>query len=253
MTKAIEKAKEFGIGMVAVRNSNHFGVSAYYTMMAAEQDMIGIVMTNAAPALAPFGTKTALMGTNPVSVTIPGDEEPALVLDMSSTLVARGKIRYAATTHQDIPLGWALDSDGKPTTNPEAALKGTLEPIGGPKGSGLALMIEILCSLLTGTGFLGEVRETTDLNGPMKTGHLFCAFEIARFTGAKAFKKDIDRCVRQVKSLPSISGGPIYMPGEIEYLNVLKNQKDGLSYDEEVIASLNQLASRLGVKALPVK
>ncbi|MDR1204426.1 MAG: Ldh family oxidoreductase [Peptococcaceae bacterium] len=253
MTKAIEKAKEFGAGMVAVRNSNHFGVSAYYTMMAADQDMIGIVMTNAAPALAPFGAKTALMGTNPVSVTIPADEEPALVLDMSSTLVARGKIRYAATTHQDIPLGWALDPEGKPTADPEAALKGTLEPIGGPKGSGLALMIEILCSLLTGTGFLGEVRETTDLNGPMKTGHLFCAFEIARFTDPKAFKKEIDRCVRLIKSLPSISGGPIYLPGEIEYLNVLKNQKDGLAYDGEVVASLNQLAASLGVKALPVK
>jgi LDH2 family malate/lactate/ureidoglycolate dehydrogenase len=253
MTKAIEKAKEYGFGMAAVRNSNHFGVSAYYTMMAARQDMIGIVLTNANPALAPFGAKTPLMGTNPMSVTIPSDEEAPLALDMSSTLVARGKIRYAAATHQDIPLGWALDQDGNPTTDPETALKGTLEPIGGPKGSGLALIIEIMCSLLTGAGRLGEVRETTDLSGPMNTGHIFCALEIDRFTDVKQFKKDIDQSIRRIKALPSVSGGPIYLPGEIEHLNVLRGQKEGIAYDEEVIKTLNQLAAKLGVNPLPAK
>ncbi|MCL2669631.1 MAG: Ldh family oxidoreductase, partial [Syntrophaceae bacterium] len=151
MALAIKKAKEYGNGIVAVKNSNHFGVAAFYAGMAAEENMVGCVLTNSSPAMAVFGTKTPLIGTNPLAIVIPAGKHLPIVLDMSTSVVARGKIRYSALVGQDIPLGWARDPEGKPTQDAKLALKGTLEPVGGPKGSGLSLIIDLLCGVLTNT------------------------------------------------------------------------------------------------------
>jgi LDH2 family malate/lactate/ureidoglycolate dehydrogenase len=250
MTLAMDKAKEYGTGVVAVKNSNHFGIAAYYAMMALDEDMVGCVFTNASPAMAVYGTKTPLIGTNPISIAIPADEQFPIVLDMSTSVVARGKIRYAALTGHAIPMGWARDSDGKPTENAEAALKGTLEPVGGVKGSALSLIIDIICGILTDTVLTGGVRETTDMSGPTKTGHFFSALNISRFIDVKRFKTNVDQVIRNIKGLPAISEGQTYMPGEIEYLCSRRRMKDGIPLAEDVVELLNSIAVRHGVPPL---
>jgi LDH2 family malate/lactate/ureidoglycolate dehydrogenase len=150
MRMSIQKAKELGMGLSLIRNTNHIGILAFYTLMAAEEGMVGLAMSNSAPSMSPWGGADPFFGTNPISIAIPCGSEPPVVLDMSSSVVARGKIRKAQRMKESIPLGWALDQEGSPTTDPDAAMKGTLLPIGGPKGYGLALMIDVLAGLLSG-------------------------------------------------------------------------------------------------------
>ena len=250
MTLAIDKAKQYGTGVVAVKNSNHFGIAAYYAMMALNEDMVGCVFTNASPAMAVYGTKTPLIGTNPISIAIPADEQFPIVLDMSTSVVARGKIRYAALTGHAIPMGWARDSDGKPTENAQAALKGTLEPVGGVKGSALSLIIDIICGILTGTVLTGGVKETTDMSGPTKTGHFFSALNISRFIDVKLFKANVDQVIRNIKRLPAIGEGQVYMSGEIEYLCSRRRMEEGIPLGYDVVDLLNSVATRYGVPPL---
>lgn len=250
MNAAIDIARLYGIGMVAVKNSNHFGVASYYSMLASEKGMIGMVMTNASPAIAPFGTKTPLLGTNPLTVAVPANNEKPIVLDMSMSTVARGRLRYAAMKNQEIPMDWGLDEEGNPTSDPNKALKGSLVPIGGVKGSGLSLIIDILCGVLTGTSLTGEVKNITDMNNISKTGHVFIAINISSFIDSETFKNDIDLIIRRVKALPPKGDNEIYMAGEIE-LNLMEKRKlEGVPVDVEVIYSLNQLADKYGASRL---
>ncbi len=250
MTLAIDKAKLYGTGCVAVKNSNHFGIAAYYAMMALKEGMVGCVFTNASPAMAVYGTKPPLIGTNPIGIAIPAGERYPIVLDMATSVVARGKIRYASLTGHPIPLGWARDRDGKPTEDAKAALKGSLEPVGGPKGSALSLIIDILCGVLTDTVLTGGVKNITDTSGPAMTGHFFSALNIARFMDLKRFMANVDSVIDHIKSLPPVDGGQIFMPGEIEYLATAKRMKEGLPLEEEVIQSLNAVAAWYGAAQL---
>lgn len=250
MTTAIDIARIYGIGMVGVKNSNHFGIASYYSMMALKENMIGMVMTHASPAIAPFGTRTPLFGTNPLAVSVPSNNGKPIVLDMSMSTVARGKIRYSALKNQKIPFGWGLDVDGNPTDDPEEALKGSLVPIGGVKGSGLALIVDILCGVLTNNSITGEVKNVTDMSGPSKTGHAFIAVNISSFVDEELFKNNIDTIIDNIKALPSVGDNPIFMPGEIEYNLAEKKKKGGMPVEEEVIGSLNRLAERYGASKL---
>jgi LDH2 family malate/lactate/ureidoglycolate dehydrogenase len=250
MNAAIDLASNHGIGMVGVKNSNHFGIAAYYSMMALERDMIGLVTTNTSPAIAPFGTIAPLLGTNPVSVAVPAAKQRAIVLDMSMSVVARGKIRYSALTNKEIPPGWALDAQGNPTTDPNVALKGSLVPIGGAKGSGLSLIVDILCGILTGSCLTGEVKNITDMSGPAQTGHAFVAINIAGFIDTDQFKESVDAVIRRIKSLPSKEGQAVYMAGEIEYNLEETRRREGIALDEDVIKALNSLSERFGVGKL---
>ncbi len=250
MTLAVEKAKRYGTGCVAVKNSNHFGIAAYYAMLALAEGMVGCVFTNASPAMAVYGTTTPLIGTNPIAIAIPAGERFPIVLDMSTSVVARGKIRYAALTGQEIPLGWARDKDGKPTQDAQAALKGTLEPVGGVKGSALSLIIDLLCGVLTDTVLTGGVKNITDTSGPACTGHLFSALNVARFVDPERFKRNVDAVIDHIKSLPPVEGGQIFMPGEIEYLATAKRMQEGIPLDGEVVRSLNGVAARYGAAPL---
>jgi len=251
MTTALKLAADHGIGMVGVKNSNHFGIASYYTIMAAEQDMIGLVMTNASPAMAPFGTISPLLGTNPLSIAVPAAQQKPIVLDMSMSMVARGKIRYSALTKKEIPLGWALDEKGNPTTDPEVALKGSLVPIGGVKGSGLSLIVDILCGILTGSSMTGEVKNITDMTGPAKTGHVFMAINITSFMSLDQFKASVDTVIRNIKSLPPAKEGQtIYMAGEIEYNLEETRQREGIALDDDVVKTLNSLSERFSVEKL---
>jgi LDH2 family malate/lactate/ureidoglycolate dehydrogenase len=244
MNDAIRIARMYGIGMVGVKNSNHFGIASYYSMMALDQGMIGVVMTNASPAIAPFGAITPLFGTNPLSVTVPAGKYRPIVLDMSMSVVARGKIRYADLVGEAIPEGWGLDKDGNPTTNAAEALKGSLVPIGGAKGSGLSFVVDILCGLLTGSSMTGEVANVTDTSGPAKTGHVFMAIDIGHFMEPEAFTKSMEEAVGKVKAMKSKTGGPIYMAGEIEFGLTDKLLKEGLALEEDVVEALNGVAVR---------
>jgi LDH2 family malate/lactate/ureidoglycolate dehydrogenase len=250
MMLAIGKAKQYGTGVVAVKNSNHFGIAAYYSLMVLKEDMVGCVLTNAAPAMAVYGTKTPLIGTNPLSVAIPAGDQPPIVLDMATSVVARGKIIYSALTGHKIPLGWARDSEGKPTVDAQDALKGSLEPIGGVKGSALSLIIDIICGIVTDTVLTGGVRNLADIKGPAKIGHFFAALNVSRFIDMALFKANVDRVIRNIKSLAPVDGGPVYLPGEIEYLCSKRSREEGIPLENEVIRSLNAVATRYGASRL---
>ena len=150
--------------------------------------MVGCVFTHSSPAMAVFGTKTPLIGTNPIAIAIPAGDHLPIVLDMSTSVVARGKIRYAALTGQSIPLGWARDTEGKPTQDAKLALKGSLEPVGGAKGSALSLIIDLICGVLTNTVLTGGVKNVTDMSGPAQTGHFFSALDVSQFHRYQAFQ-----------------------------------------------------------------
>ncbi|KYO68739.1 Ldh family oxidoreductase [Thermovenabulum gondwanense] len=250
MKLAITLAKKYGVGLVGIKNSNHFGIASFYSMLALKHDMIGIVLTNSSPAIAPYGSSKPLLGTNPLSIAIPSKEEKPIILDMSTSVVARGKIRLAKLKNQKIPFGWALDSSGRDTDDPDLALKGSLVPIGGPKGSGLSLVIDILCGVLTNTCLTGEVKNVTDMTGPSKTGHLFCAVNIADFIEKNVFKSNIDEIIRKIKSLPSINNLQIFLPGEIENNLEEKSLREGINLDSNLIDELSRLASRYKIKNL---
>ena len=250
MTLAIEKARQYGTGVVAVKNSNHFGVAAYYAMMALKEDMVGCVFTNSSPAMAVYGTKKPRIGTNPIAIAIPAGDQFPIVLDMSTSVVARGKIRYAALTGHDIPLGWARDSDGKPTANAQVALKGSLEPVGGVKGSALSLIIDIVCGILTNTVLTGGVKNITDTSGPSKTGHFFSALNVSKFIDPRLFKANVDQVIRSIKGLPAVDGGEVFMPGEIEYRCSKRRMEEGIPLEKEVLRSLNAVAARYGAAPL---
>ncbi len=242
MKAAIDIARIYGIGLVAVKNSNHFGVASYFSMRASKEDMIGLVMTNASPAIAPFGTKTPLLGTNPLTVAVPAKKGKPIVLDMSMSTVARGKIRMAALQNKEMPLDWGLDKDGNPTSDPSEALLGSLVPIGGVKGSGLSLIIDLLTGALTGTSSLGEVKNITDMSGPSKTSHLFIAINIGAFMDIDEYKERVDDAISKIKSLPPKGDNEIFMAGEIEQNIMEKRLAEGIPVDIEVVAELNKLA-----------
>jgi LDH2 family malate/lactate/ureidoglycolate dehydrogenase len=250
MSMAMEKAKHHGVGVVAVKNSNHFGIAAYYAMLALKEDMVGCVFTNSSPAMAVYGTKKPLIGTNPIAIAVPAGEQCPIVLDMSTSVVARGKIRYAALTGQNIPLGWARDSDGNPTQDARLALQGSLEPVGGVKGSALSLIIDMICGILTDTVLTGGVKNITDISGPSNTGHFFSALNVSRFIDADRFKTHIDKVISHIKALPAADGGQVFMPGEIEYNYSKKRMTEGIPLEEEVVHSLNNVAARYGAALL---
>ena len=250
MTYAIEKAKTTGSSVVAVKNSNHFGVAAFYAMQAVKKNMIGLVITNSSPAMAAYNTKKPLVGTNPLAIGIPTAKERPIILDMSTSVVARGKIRRASLAGEKIPFGWARDVDGNPTDDPKAALKGFMEPLGGPKGAGLSLVIDLLCGVLTGSGITGEVKNITDVSGPSKTGHLFIAINVEKFINLDFFKTNVDTVIKGIKESPSVDGSPVYLPGEIECILADKRQVEGIPVPEDVINELAGLAERFAIPKL---
>lgn len=246
MELAMRKAGDAGIGMVLVRNSNHFGIASYYALMAARRNYIGLIATNASPGIAPFGAREKMLGTNPLAIAVPSRSAFPIVLDMSTSVVARGKVRQAGAAGEKIPLGWARDAQGLPTTDPVAALKGTLEPIAGPKGAGLSLMIELLCGVLSASAMPGEVKVITDTSGPCRTGHTFCAIDPGCFTDSARFLEQVDETIHRVKGLSPVQDA-IYLPGELEHLRSEQNSREGIALTETALASLRKLAEQYAV------
>ena len=177
MERCIAKAKETGCCFASVHSSNHFGTAAYYTRLAAAQDMIGFACTNLKGKIAPFGSAEPYMGTNPISVAAPSDDLP-VVLDMAPSVVALGKLILAQKLGKSIPEGWALDKDGRPTTDPAAGRAGSLVPIGGAKGSGLAIMVDVLCGILGGGPYGPHLHDLYVMDEPQGVSHFLGAIDI---------------------------------------------------------------------------
>jgi len=248
MREAMDKAKENGVGLVGVRNSSHFGAAAYYPMMALEEDMIGFANTNGKAVMVPWGGKASMMGNNPISYAIPAGQELPIVLDMSLSVVAGGKIRMAALEGKKIPLGWALNQQGQPTDDPEEAMaKLLLTPLGGHKGYGLAVVMDILAGVLTGSAFGRRVNSWLSQSSErQKVGHLFVVLNIETFMPVAEFKEKVDRMIREIKSTPLAKGFErIYLPGEIEFEKKAEYLKTGIPLPIELIDKLRELGKEL--------
>jgi LDH2 family malate/lactate/ureidoglycolate dehydrogenase len=248
MEMAVAKAKQSGISMVAVRNSRHYGMSAYYAMLALPHDMIGIAMTNASRQVVPTFGRDARFGTNPMCFAVPADKELPFVLDMATTTAAAGKLELAARQGKPIPTGWALDEQAQATLNPRMAQKARrLLPLGGSreggshKGYGLAILVEILCGALTGT--------LTALNADQDPrGHFFGAIRLDTFRPVSEFKRDMDRLIRELKSTPPIAGQErVYVAGEIEFETAEERAERGIPLLPSVLKGLREVGEQVGV------
>ena len=244
MEIAIEKARQYGVGAVGIRHSNNFGTAGFFVDFAAKNNMIGFIFANSSPAIAPIGGKTAIFGTNPMGIGFPGgNNQPAVILDMATSHAARGKIRLAAKNGESIPEGWALDSDGNPTTDPIEALKGSMMPVGGHKGFGLSLIVDVIAGLLTGSAFGGDVKPLNHKDGLSDYGHLMIAINIRSFLDYKEYLDKMDYLSKRVKECGE--EGNIYLPGEHSFS--LFNS-DIVNISDKQVDEINSLANSLGIK-----
>ncbi|MEW6624658.1 MAG: Ldh family oxidoreductase [Bacillota bacterium] len=249
MKRAVAMAEEKGQSLVGVRNTNHLGICADYVLKAAQKGMVGFCVGNASAHMAPWGGIKPILGTNPISVAVPAGRFPAIVLDMATSIVARGKILLAAKKGEKIPLGWALDKDGNPTEDSEKARLGTVLPFGGPKGYGLSLLVDILSGVMTGALFGSKVPSMTEnFETPLNLGAFLGAFRIDNFMPLELFEQRIEELITEIKESPRAPGvDEIYLPGEIEHNRMEKGLKDGVKLDEKVRRDLNKLAESLNV------
>lgn len=243
---AIEKAKKYGVAVVGVRNSNNFGTAGYFGDMAAREGCAAMVYANAAPAIAPTGGNKTIFGTNPLCYAYPGDEDhDPILLDMATTIAARGKIRLAAKNGEKIPLDWAIGPDGQPTDNPNIALKGSLLPIGGYKGYGLSMFVDIFAGMLTGSHFAGEVKNLSKMDEDSGNGHLIVVMDLDKFMTMDEKRERITYFYKAVKACGE--EGKIFMPGEIEY-NKMKNTTDSVQISPKQFEEVNEVALEVGSK-----
>ncbi|MCM3761986.1 Ldh family oxidoreductase [Alkalihalobacillus oceani] len=246
---AVEKAKEAGSSWVGVYNSNHYGTSGYWTSKISSNGMIGISMTNTSPVMAPFGSREASLGTNPISIAIPTKSGKPVLLDMATSNQARGKITLAAKTGQIIPDDWAITKDGKRTTDPREALEGSLLPFGGAKGSGLALMVDILSGVLTNSAFGSDISQFYNGDSPQNLGHIFGAINIDAMLSLPDFLERMEERENQTRnSAPALGFEKVFMPGDIEHSNFQRQERDGIELDDKIFEELLETARRHGVK-----
>src|SRR2546427_5758494 len=259
MELAIKKAKDTAVGIVTVRNSHHYGIAGYYTLMALQHDLIGVSMTNAAPLVVPTFGRTAVLGTNPISLAAPASKEKPFVLDMATSVVPRGKLEGYDRLKKKMPLGWAVDTTGKGTSDPHTVLDalskrlgGGILPLGGEgeehsghKGYGVALMVDVLCGVLSGsaTGLgVDVIRERANV------GHFFMALESGEFQPLEDFKRDMDQLSQELKNSPKAQGQDrIYVHGEKSFARMEKYRREGIPLGTAVVESLKQVATELGV------
>lgn len=243
---ALSKARQSGASFVGVRDSNHFGTGAFYALEAIKQDMILLVMSNASQTMPPTGGIRPFIGTNPLAVGVPAGKELPFVLDMATSVVARGKIIVSARKGEAIPLGWAIDREGNPTTDAHAALDGSVLPVGGAKGYALSMFIDILSGVLTGAGFGKYVNNMYEnWEEPQNVGHMFIALQIERFMDIGLFKERMDRYIRELKQEPKAPGvEEIYVPGEIEFRRTEERKRMGIELPAQVAEELRSIGRR---------
>ena len=259
MEMAIQKARDTAVGIVAARNSHHYGIAGYYSLMALEHDLIGISTTNAAPLVVPTFGRTAVLGTNPVSLAAPAMKENPFVLDMATSVVPRGKLEVYERRGKSMPLGWAVDKTGRGTTDPHSVLDalskrlgGGILPLGGEgeehsghKGYGLALMVDVLSGVLSGaaTGLgVDVVKEKPNV------GHFFMALDPSAFRPIEEFKRDMDHLARELKDSPKAEDQTrIYVHGEKSYARMEKYRREGIPVGVKVVEAIKKIGSELNV------
>jgi L-2-hydroxycarboxylate dehydrogenase (NAD+) len=254
MHKVIEKARKHGSAFGSVRNSNHYGIAGYYAMLALEHDMIGMSATNSAKyGTATFG-RELLLGTNPLAFAVPAGNEPDFVLDFATTTVPYGKLEVHKRKNLPLKDGWAIDEEGEPTVDPDAALRGALLPLGGfgidnsgHKGYGLGLLVDILCGVLSG-GVFGPGLPTGTETKEGAVSHWFGALRIDAFRDVEQFKADMDRELRYFKDSTKVPGQDrVYVAGEIEHEKAQLHRENGVPVHGSVWDGLEKVAGELGV------
>lgn len=262
MKIAIEKAKIAGTGWVAVQNSNHYGIAGYHAMMALENDMIGISMTNASPLVAPTFSKSRFLGTNPISVAIPALNQPPFVIDMATTTVANGKLEVLQRKGLDAPLGWTQDAEGNPTTDAYSLKKGgSMLPLGGDREQGghkgycLGAMVDIFSAVLSGANYGPWVPPFVAFLEPPKNqvgkgiGHFLGAIRVDAFRSAAEFKKEMDHWIDTFRNAEPASGyEKVLIPGDPERELTEERKKNGIPVHELVVADLQELGKKFGIE-----
>jgi LDH2 family malate/lactate/ureidoglycolate dehydrogenase len=247
---AIAKAKETGVGWVGARMSNHAGPAALYTMMPLAHDMIGLYFAvGSNNHLPPWGGSESLLGTNPIAVAVPGLEEPPVVMDMAPTVSAYGKVRLKASRGEPMPVGWMIDKEGKPLTDPKRADEGHLLPIGDYKGYALSLIIGLLAGALNRAAIGRDIFDfNKELGRATNTGQSVVALSIEAFVPAAEFKRSVDAMVRTLRASPRLPGVErIWLPGEQSHEKRLERMKNGIPLPPSLRKSLDELARELGI------
>ena len=251
--EAVTRARKHGVGIVSVRNSNHFGTCMYYTRLGAQQGCVMVLMSNAGPNMAPWGGLKKKIGTNPWSIAVPGGQHGPVVMDMANSGVARGKIYLANKRRETIPDHWAVDAKGRPTTDPKAALEGFILPMAGHKGYVMGVMVDILSGVLSGSRFLDGVHGPYDPVNPSGAGHFMVALNVEAFQPLDDFNTRMDEYIRSLKDVPVAEGhSQVFFPGEMENLADAENRAKGLLLPEDTLTDLARVAKEAGVeKYLP--
>ncbi|RSL94508.1 hypothetical protein CEP52_012586 [Fusarium oligoseptatum] len=252
MAAAIESARVFGIGMASIKHSNHFGMSAWVVQQALDADMMSLVFTNSSPALPAWGGKSKLMGVSPIACGAPGKGPMEnFILDMAPSVAARGKIYKAKRRGEKIPSDWALDSEGRPTDDPEAALGGVMLPMGGPKGSALSIMMDVFSGVLSGSAFAGHVTNPYDPSKPADVGHFLVAIKPDLFMSLDEFRERMQYLYERVVGSEKAAGVErIYFPGEIEQLAQKEREEKGIPLVQAEIDALNEEARKVSADTL---
>jgi LDH2 family malate/lactate/ureidoglycolate dehydrogenase len=265
MACVIDKAEQSGTAFGCVRDSNHFGIAGYYAMMALEKDMIGIAMTNTAALGVPTFGRQVMFGTNPFAFAAPANQEKAFVLDMSTTVVTRGKIEVIDREGEQIPLGWAVDKSGSPARDASSLLDdmfhrrgggilplgGAGEEFGGHKGYGLAVMVDILCAVLAGAAAGPDISDTAVSSA--RVSHFFGAIKIASFREPAGFRADMDRMLKALKECPPADGEKrVCFAGQKEDEKTQESAQHGVELSVKTYEILCETGRKLGIEAPPV-
>lgn len=250
MENSINKAKESGLGLTVVKNSNHFGIAAYYASLATQENMIGIVFSNVEPLMPVIGGAEKVIGNNPISIAAPSHyKKSPIILDMALSNVPLGKVIMAQTKGESIPKDWGVDKHGEKTDDPNAVINGGyLYPMGGPKGFGLALMTEILTGIISGGEYSKTIHSMYDLDEKQSISHFMLAIDISFFSELEGYLSKIENLTSFVKDSRKAPGiEETFLPGEIEFKKEKENKKNGVPVDEKVFKELQILAKDLEI------
>ncbi len=251
MNRVMQKARDVGIGWAIIRNTAHQGAMGYYSLMAAKNDMAGLNFTCTPPAMVPHGARVAGVDNSPLSIAVPAGRYRHVILDMATSVTALGKISVARDKGVPIPEGWAVDKEGRPVTDPNLAAY--LLPIGGPKGSGLALMFECLSSVMVDNPLLEPVLSGTKKSeGHQVQNSVIAAIDISTFTAVNAYKEHIDKLIDGLKALPTAEGfDEVLFPGERGNRTYDERWRNGIPLPEGTVSRLQGVAERFGLSLPP--
>ncbi|ACL20005.1 Malate/L-lactate dehydrogenase [Desulfitobacterium hafniense DCB-2] len=249
LNRGMELAEQLGICAVGIKGSNHCGASGYYCELAAEQGLVSIVLTDGPPATPPWGGRKAYFGTNPMAFGLPRAQKPHIIVDLATSLAARGKVIRAAAQGEKIPEGWALDREGLPTTDPQAALAGVLLPMAGAKGYALSLVVEHLAGVLVGAGFGKDVAwQYSEGNKPANVGHFIILVKADAFMEMADYHKRTEQFVEEIKKIPLAPGTKeIKLPGERSWEQQQNTEAQGIILDADLQAALQTIAQELTI------